>query len=288
VQTIVELKGVNGDVIHQAGPRAGQEGMYLAEDGMDGIMDPPIKVFWDDQMDTPGEVYTGYRYEAREVTLKVHVLSDDGVNNWWETRDTRYRKLFSPDKQAELRIITGDGLRILYIRLVDNHKVNTRTDPRGRTLNTITTSVKAGDPFWHGKDNVHVEVLEAGDSTFNVVMENATDQMAWPVWVIPESSRTTLPDYDFTEDPPKPRAIRMPQLLEGESCVVQVDPRYKQVEAENGAPVLARMNGKRLLNHLPPWTPPTQVPVTVEGATAGQEVMLRIPRLYTTPWGLNG
>lgn len=285
MKTVVELEGVNGDIVHLAGPRAGEEGMFMAP-GFKGYLDPPFKVFWDEQMDTHGEIYTGSRYESRELTLVVYVLGDEGAGNWWETRDKRYRRLFRPDREAKLHISTTDGMRTLRIRPVANHKISTKTDPRGQSLNEVTTHVKAGDPFWYAPDYVDVQTPGAGDHSLTFTVENRTDQVVWPVWVVPEKSTTTLPDYKFENGQVvDDRHVVLPELFEGESTVVQTNPGKRPLTSANGAPVLARWNGRRMLNHLPPYLPPTDVTVSIKGSQVDSEIMLRIPKPYTMPWG---
>src|SRR5699024_373994 len=114
------------------------------------------------------------------------------------------------------------------VRPVENHKVSTKTDPRGRSINTVTTSLKAGNPFWKAGDHVQVWEPGAGDSTTNFVVDNPSDLPVWLTWVVPELSQTTLPDYEFADDEVIPRTVELPALLAGERSVVRVDRQYKQ------------------------------------------------------------
>lgn len=50
--------------------------------------------------------------------------------------------------------------------------------------------------------------------------------------------------------------------------------------------IAGRTNGKRLVYKVPPYTPPTEIPVYVTGASPGAGVQLRMPRLWSRPWGL--
>lgn len=280
IQAIVEIKGVNGDVVHLTGPRAGEEGMYLGQD-LEGILDPDVKVFYDETMDVPGATYTGHRYLPREVTIRVEVFHDeDGPDTWWTSRDTRYRKLFSLKHEAELRFTTEDGLRILKVRQDGPHKVSTKTDPRGRSVNTITTHLKAADPFWYAPDYTEEHEVD-GSATFT--MENPSDVIVFPEWVIPEgTSNLTLPDG--VED----RYVQLPETLVTDGNVlVRVDPRYKQIVSDKDTNVLGRMGGRRLLYPLEEWTAPTEVTVT-GNLTPGKRLQLRLKRPYTLPWGMNG
>lgn len=285
IQAIVEIEGANGDVVHLTGPRAGEEGMYLGKD-LEGILDPEVKTFWDETMDVPGATQTGHRYLPREVTIRVEVFhDDDGPDTWWTSRDTRYRKLFSYKKDALLKFTTEDGCRVLRVRLDGAHKVNTKTDPRGRSVNTITTHLKAGDPFWYGPDYTETKNLVGGSAEFT--FENPTDTVVFPEWTIaPGASKITLPDgipVDGVQ-----RQVELPQLQPSDGTVcVFVDPRFKQLISSEGVPVLSRMGGRRLLNPLEEWTAPTQVVVTGTGLDTGEGLTLRLKRPYTMPWGMH-
>ncbi|QHB41209.1 minor tail protein [Mycobacterium phage Chupacabra] len=71
-----------------------------------------------------------------------------------------------------------------------------------------------------------------------------------------------------------------------ENAVIDTDPRVEQVSSENGSQLWARMNGVRFRHPVPPWTKSKTFELTVSGAVPGQMVVLRIPRAWTRPWGL--
>ncbi|BBC53745.1 minor tail protein [Mycobacterium phage JF4] len=99
----------------------------------------------------------------------------------------------------------------------------------------------------------------------------------------------TLADSDG--DPNTVPNVRVDRTTEGytapaENAVVDTDPRVEQVSSENGSQLWARMNGVRFHNPVPPYTKSKTFEITVSGAVPGQMVVLRIPRAWTRPWGL--
>ncbi|AGK87142.1 minor tail protein [Mycobacterium phage Dhanush] len=71
-----------------------------------------------------------------------------------------------------------------------------------------------------------------------------------------------------------------------ENALIDTDPREEQVTSENGSQLWARMNGVRFRHPIPPWTKSATFELTVSGAVPGQMAVLRIPRAWTRPWGL--
>ncbi|ASZ75459.1 minor tail protein [Mycobacterium phage Kimona] len=101
------------------------------------------------------------------------------------------------------------------------------------------------------------------------------------------SSSLTDDDGDSSTTP----YVRVIRHTEGytatpENAVVNTDPREEQVSSENGSQLWARMNGVRFHHYVPPYTYSKTFEITVSGAVPGQMVVLRIPRAWTRPWGL--
>ena len=78
----------------------------------------------------------------------------------------------------------------------------------------------------------------------------------------------------------------MPPLIAGEHLRVDTDEDTTQVESNIDTQPYLRMGGVRFLYPIPPYTPPTELPVAVTGAPAGVGVQVRCPRVWGRPWGL--
>lgn len=139
---------------------------------------------------------------------------------------------------------------------------------------------------------------------------NPTDQYIWPKWTVPGSkeqipdlpwpfpagiaipwdkapyAQWVIPDYSFEDPEQADRRLKLPGLIIGEDCVIDVDPRVEQITSASGSQVWARMNGVRFRYAIPPYTRGKTFELTVAGCAPGQIVTLRLPRPWTRPWGL--
>lgn len=313
MDTVVELIGVNGEVFTLAGPRAGDEGVYLGT-GVEGLYDPPVKVVYEEPGNFPGARYLNHRILRRDIVFGVEILNDKGDRSWI-SRDSRWRKAWAYDRDSIIRVTTPEsGTRDLKVRLGEQPDISLYVDPRGLTLHRAGMVCIAGDPFWYGEDAIYyVETQEDTtevESIFDPVegaphinpdaeiLEivvhpsdgkggvNPTDQYVFPKWIVPAPGRVVVPDYSFEDETLANRRIVMPTLIEGENIVIDTDPRVEQVVAENDTPVWARMNGVRFRHPFPPYTESRTFQLAVIGYEPGTIFTLRIPRPWSRPWGL--
>lgn len=218
------------------------------------------------------------------------------------------------------------GTRTLKVRLFESPKVDMHTDPRGNPINLTTMSCIAYDPFWWEDDVVFsvrtrtdtrftpklIQGKKAWDHQPKETLKmsvgtcNPTDQYIAPVWTVPGSTEPipafkngqaipwdrapftqfVLPDYSFEDEEFANRRLRLPGLVNGENCVINVDRREEQIVSANGSQVWARMNGVRFRNMIPPYTGGKTFEITASGCARGQVITLRLPRPWTRPWGL--
>ncbi|AUV61986.1 minor tail protein [Mycobacterium phage SWU2] len=80
--------------------------------------------------------------------------------------------------------------------------------------------------------------------------------------------------------------VREGKTFPAENAVIDTDPRVEQVTSESGSQLWSRMNGVRFRHPVPPWTKSKTFEITVSGCVPGQMIMLRIPRPWSRPWGL--
>jgi hypothetical protein len=217
VKTIVELKGVNGELFTIAGDDAGDRGVYLAT-GVTGLFDPPVKASYEEPGNYPGARYLSHRILRRDLVFAVHIL-EDGES--WLSRDSEWRKAWAFDRDCKLYVTTEEsGTRYLKVRLFESPDVDTETDPNGRRITTVKMVTVAGDPFWYQDDVVYTAVTKT-DTSFdpaqlpwpwpqNIPVEelsikvdpvdgrgglNPTDQYIFPKWTVPGSSYAPAEPY---------------------------------------------------------------------------------------------
>ena len=217
MKTIVELKGVNGELFTIAGDDAGDRGVYLAT-GVTGLFDPAVKASYEEPGNYPGARYLSHRVLRRDLVFAVHIL-EDGES--WLSRDSEWRKAWAFDRDCKLYVTTEEsGTRYLKVRLFESPDVDTETDPNGRRLTTVKMVTVAGDPFWYQDDVVYTAVTKT-DTSFdpavlpwpwpqNIPVEelsikvdpvdgrgglNPTDQYIFPKWTVPGSTYAPAEPY---------------------------------------------------------------------------------------------
>ena len=217
MKTIVELKGVNGELFTIAGDDAGDRGVYLAT-GVTGLFDPAVKASYEEPGNYPGARYLSHRVLRRDLVFAVHIL-EDGES--WLSRDSEWRKAWAFDRDCTLYVTTEEsGTRYLKVRLFESPDVDTETDPNGRTLTTVKMVTVAGDPFWYQDDVVYTAVTKTDTSfdpnvlpwpwpqnlpseTLKIKVDpkdgrgglNPTDQYIFPKWTVPGSTYAPAEPY---------------------------------------------------------------------------------------------
>lgn len=207
--TIVEIFGCNGDYAQIAGPGAGDEGFFICPKGFEQLFDPKVKVVYEDPGNWPGSRYLSHRVLRRDIALGVYILDEEDES--WAYRDSRWRKMWSYDRDTKIRVTHPESNpRTLTVRLGEEILVDMTTDPNLGPINMATMNLIAGDPFWYEKDAMFSGVT-ATDTTFDpnplpwpwpkedlptedisidVKHANPTDQRVFPKWTAPGS---TLP-----------------------------------------------------------------------------------------------
>ncbi|WP_036529139.1 hypothetical protein [Nocardia sp. CNY236] len=301
--TIFQLEGHNGEWFTVSGAGAGDRGVHLApeSDGteFDGLYDAPVSTIWNSTAFQLGASYGGMREDKYEFTLAFHVMEAGG--NPWRHNDSALRKAFSYEQRSKLWVQVDDSRRWLDVQLVANPRLKAGFDPNGQEYGLVLVPLAAAYPRWMEADATDqfvttTDTTGGGSEMGSVTVSNPTDTEIWLKWMIQgaDGIQWTLPDFSFGDDrfdrayQDADRMIAMPALLVGEHVRVDTDEMGMegQVNSSLDTAVYQRMNGKMFLYPIPPYTPETQLPVSVTGAPAGAGVQVRCPRPWTRPWGL--
>lgn len=223
MQTVVELKGVNGEWFTLAGPNSGDRGVYLGT-GVTGLYDPPVKAVYEEPGNYPGARYLTHRVLRRDLVFGVIVLNDKDSGGSWLSRESEWRKAWAFDRDCTLYVTTDEsGTRYLKLRLFESPEVDTTTDPNGNSLNVTKMVCVASDPFWYQDDVVYSKVTTTNTSfdpnalnlpwpwpkttlpteTLSITVDpadgngglNPTDQYIFPKWTVPGSTYAPAEPY---------------------------------------------------------------------------------------------
>ncbi|AEV52095.1 minor tail protein [Rhodococcus phage RGL3] len=288
METEVALRGVTGQVIHLAGPLAGNHGIHLAS-GVKGLYDPKVKVIFEEPANYPGARYLTHRFLKRDVIFKVEILGDGDGESSWKYRDSFWARQWAYDEPCYLDVTTEDGKRSLGLQLAENIDVDLTYDPNGSAIHSAVMTTVGYDPFWYSDPDTYVWNPTSSDQTYriSVLDPNPTDQPIWPEWVATAPGKWTITDYSWRNDALANRRIELPTLTLGENVLVQTDPRRRQVTSENKTNVWARMGGVRFRHPIPKYTLGLhEFEVRFEGDPTGAELALKLPRPWSRPWGL--
>ncbi|AVP71351.1 phage tail protein [Prescottella equi] len=288
---LIELDGVDGSHWTLSGPGMGSGGVEFAT-APAGIYDAPVQVSWSSSAFEYGARPGVANWLKRDVTFAVNIFETQQFS--WQDVDSAWRKAWSYEEDSTLSITTSYGTRRLKLRLTQQPEFKPDVDPHLRRSGKVTMICTAGVPWWVEDDVVDTwkSPVSTADGTLqigSVVVSNPTDRPMWLQWVATAPGRWTLPDHSWNPDDPEDErygAIKLPTLIVGQDVTVDTDPMEEMIVAADDSLVWARMDGQFFQYAVPPYTPPTRIPVAVTGAPAGAAVMVRSRRNWSRPWGL--
>lgn len=274
----VEVEGVDGSVWRLHGPGAGREGVRLGT-SPEGLYDAPVRTLWQQGAFQEGSTPNGVRWDARDVVF-VALVQPRGSRSWQDV-DSAWRRAWSYTADSILRVTTPSGTRELKLRMFEAPKFTPETDPRINAFGEVVMTCRAGDPFWREQPDKQAVTASGASGTEYLRVVNPTDKEMWLRWVLSPGSRWTVPDFDFSGGS---RTVTMPTAYTSRDVLIDTHPLREQIVVPDWANAWEAMGGVTLLHPVPPYTPPTDVPVSWTGA--GGSLMLVQDRRWSRPWGL--
>lgn len=262
----VRVIGVDGSRWTISGPGAGREGVYLKDEHV-GLIDTPVTTLWQSGANQIGASFGAAKFNARSISLPVFLM--DSPARPWQSVESRWRKAWSYFSDSTIEVVSESGLRRMKCRLesTPEHSLGKGGQFMGAT--SVLMTLKAGDPLWYSEEQTESWRFDGVHWTGNVTVTNPTDMPTWLRWTITGPASVILPDFSFETREGWPgyehqaRKITMPFQPIGVDVAVDTDPMQEQVVGINQPSWWAKMNGQFFLYPVPPWTPPTQVPVAV-------------------------
>ncbi|MEV6070274.1 phage tail protein [Nocardia sp. NPDC052001] len=286
---MITLTGVDGSTWTLAGSGRGREGVELGT-APSGLYDAPVTTIWNQSAFQTGSSFGGYRTNKRDLVFGVNIFESAGRS--WEAVDSAWRKAWAYDRDCTLTVTTDFGSRSLALRMSEQPDFKPVKDPHLKQLAKVVMTCTAGNPWWVESDATATWVSPADTTGTNparsgtVTVSNPTDQPMWLRWVVSAPGLWTLPDFSWAADNFAARTITLPQTAAGQDLTIDTDPMEEMIVARDNTPVWAQMNGVSFMYPVPPYTPATALPVTVDGAPAGASVLVVQARNWSRPWGL--
>lgn len=284
METVIEVIGVNEDIVLLSGDNVGVDGMWLASE-LSGFYDPEIQAVTKRRANRPGTRFVSHRILERTVIFKVSIENGKGPGNTWRERDNRWRRLWDYDRYSIIRVTTDEGTRNLHVRL-EAIEIDTPYDPDTNDVTDVIMTVVADDPFWYAPPYVE-DVIINKSGALEVLHGNPTGNNIYPVWVLEGGTKWSIPhyEYDFQGNLVKASKIDLPKLetVDGD-LVVNTDPAERQLVATGGTNVWGRMNGVRFKHPIPPYTDKVNFQLSHNSSTP-KSAQVRLVRPFNRPWG---
>jgi hypothetical protein len=225
----------------------------------------------------------------RDVTFAVDIYAIDGRS--WQDVDSAWRKAWSYVADSTLTITTEYGARRLKLRMTQQPEFKPRNDPHLGETGRVTMMCTAGVPWWVEDDVVSTAVTKTDTrngsvETLWLEVSNPTDQDLYLRWVLAAPAKWKVPDFSWKADANAARAIDLPTQTAGQHLTIDTDPMEEMIVSADGSLFWARMNGKMFDHPMPSYTKKTSIPIQVTGAAPGLPCMVRAPRNWSRPWGL--
>ncbi|MFF4027011.1 hypothetical protein ACFYY5_29600 [Nocardia elegans] len=301
----VEIFGVDDSYFIINGPGV-TENLFL-EKGLKGIYDAPVTTRYKSSVYQRGSTYQGKKVKQRDIAFAVNIKGQTPED--WEDLDSKWRSAWDyeadpwdPDAHLTKMSITTarSGTRSLWLAMSDSPEFEPEKDPHITRSATVPMMVTAAQPFWFEDkwEDTPFDYFQTGSSgTSNgfVTIANPTDQPMYLKWVVTQG-KWTLPDFSWTGKKYHRvpggdwanRLITLPTLdATNGGARIDVDPMKLMIRDYQNTNLIGLMNGIYFMNRVAPYTPPTDVPVKVEGApTGGARVEVYCPHRWGRPWGL--
>lgn len=299
------VKGLN--TFHVHGVMQGTEAVWLAKGQVEGIYDAPVRTTWKSGAFQDGSRQKHRKWMHRDMVLGFHVIDNA---NTFAYNDSEFRKLFdyqidpwdddAPPTTIEVETEIS-GVRCLDVLMFDTPKFASDIDPQKQQYGNLILQLRAGQPFWYESFDTatgHAEdtFSSAGSSGSGVVtIENPTDQIMYHKFILTQGT-WTLPDRQWVGPPGErvwggansSRNVTGITVTAGNGgATVDLDGQELMFRDANDTNILAQLAGKFFNYPIPPYTPPTDLPVSYSGAPGGGAMCrLVMPRRWSRPWGL--
>lgn len=282
---------------HVHGENAGQEGVWLAHGQVSGIYDTPVTSTWKSGAFQEGSTYRHTKYRERDMLLGFHIID---TATTWEFNDSAFRLMFDyePDRwwgaayEPTKLVVESEhsGIRSLIVLMSEAPEFDMPVDPSKDQHGNVIMKLRAGKPFWASDDHVSEYKGTGATGSGTVTVTNPTDRVSYHKFVLTPGT-WVLPDWEFTGPPGNrtpglKRSVTVPVTAQNGGAVVDWDKQELMFRDHNNTNMLGQLAGTFVEFAIPPYTQPTQLPVSYSGATGGATAQLRVPHHWSRPWGL--
>lgn len=297
----ITLYGPNGDVLPLTGPQA-DEGYSIMRDGLVGYYDAVTTTEWARARRQRGGRYKGLEQAEREIEIPFRVTSERD----WAALDSRLARAIPYQldrwdenaKLARIGIEADDTERFLDVqrsREPQYHKDFDALKALDLGQGIVTYFLKAAQPMWSGRKRMLVWETSSTSGTGPVApkLSNPGPIPIMGKWVLTPGI-WTVPDYQWGGPEGKrvvrdPRTIPLQPVTEAMGgLTIDLSDMERTFRSTSGENVNGQVAGNYYFVNfeIPPYTPPTDLIVSVSGAPAGgARAEFHYTELWNRPWG---
>lgn len=296
-------------IFHTHGDMAGIEGVWNAQGQVQGIWDAPVQTTWKSGVFQVGSTQKAIKRLHRDMTLGFHVTETDGAGA--EDNESDFRSIFDyvtdpyvdDPEPTTLHIDTDrSGERMLDLLMYDTPVLEADLDPIEAQYFNLILKVRAGQPDWYefdpetGKDFKSVFQSDQALAEGFIEVKNPTDRPIKQKWILTRAT-WSIPDVSWKgrKYHRKPGGIWSGRVIvlqpitavQG-GAVISLDPADLMIRDHNFTNALPSLlpNAQYFMHQIPPYTPPTLLPISYKDAPAGgARAELILPHRWSRPWG---
>lgn len=308
----IRIHGCDGSLWPVYGQNQGAQGVIMAKDQVEGLFAAPVRTSWKAGNRQRGGSMKGRWFDWRDLKLGFHIVAARVPGASQEDIMSRFVQAFSFEEDewdhdatlAKIEVTTNRSTRFLDVQMHDETPFNPGIDPLRRSYANMEFPLRAGQPlYYEDPDVVTIFSTSSTSATGTIRVSNPTDTLLYQQfigtrgqWTLPDVSWagkkyhrvpgvSKLTGYDHSS-----RSILMPVIgtIQG-GFVVDLDPQQIMVRDAHDTNLLGQMPvpGMYFMYPIPPWTPETDLPVSVTGAPAGG-AMLQCIQKRRWQWPIGG
>lgn len=267
------------------------------EGGVEGIYDAPTQTIWTRARRERGGRFKGMEQPERDVLLALGVQARS--HEEWLEDDSSMREAFTYhldpwDKDDELAQIVVDveEERRLRMQLAQEPEFNPNVLKHSTLNSVVKYRLKVAQPMWEAKTVVASWETAGSSGSGFITVSNPTGVEMFQTWVLTPGT-WTLSDFSWQgprrkRTPADNRTITLnPVTTTHGGLTIRLDPMRRMFTHLDGSNAAAQVAGGYWFTQtIPPFTPKTDLPISVTDAPAGgARAELHQPRLYSRPWG---
>jgi hypothetical protein len=294
----VEIFGQQDEHLTVHGEGEGDRGCWFGEDQVDGIYDAPEKQTWKSGARSIGSRPKNRKILERDMEIGFHITETD--THTYEQNESYLLQAVGWEldpcdedaKYAKLALTTDiSGTRFLDVVQYEESEFGPKIDPMIQQHGNLILKLRSGDPDWYETDFISPFEFSGAEEGF-VEVWNPTPRWVLQTWGVTPGVYT-FPDYTWrgpkgNRSPGGPdvgRVITTTEILDTDGYT-QFNRNREKLPAvnEHDTNITARMNGKFVVNAIPPYTQRQAVPVWKEDAGEGRIELIQ-PRKWSRPWG---